>query len=97
MLRAPRAYLRLTASRRRLRGIRAKCGLPSDAVAFGLPSDDWVAAERSEDALCTGPVPALDDLFGSRCSGGAQLLDGDRGDQVADRGGFGLRGPGQQR
>jgi hypothetical protein len=31
-------------SRRRLRGIRVKCGLPSDAGAFGLPLNDWTQA-----------------------------------------------------
>jgi hypothetical protein len=53
---------RLTASRRRLRGIRVKCGLASDAVAFGLPSDavafglpsDAVAFGLSSDAVAFG-------------------------------------------
>jgi hypothetical protein len=45
--------LRLTASRRRLRGIRVKCGLPSDAVAFGLPSDA-VAFGLPSDAVAFG-------------------------------------------
>jgi hypothetical protein len=50
-MRARCAHLRLTASRRRLRGIHSTRGLPLDAGAFGLPLSELVAAERSEAAL----------------------------------------------
>jgi hypothetical protein len=70
---APCAHLCLTASRRRLRNIRVKCGLLSDAVAFGLPLNDLVAAERSEAALGTCPNS---DEFGYGASGGSAMSVG---------------------
>ena len=92
-MRARCAHLRLTASRRRLRGVRTTRDLPSDAVAFGLPLNELVAAVRPRWEYFSGQRNKHDDERSIRRLGSAAdlLPNGPAGGEIGIHPNFGGR------